>query len=123
MATAAISKMKDRVSAAHRSMASLRARVKHDQVRHSVMAAGAAYLIGAIEKKGTTALPTVFGLDPKLPLSLLCWAVGANSSGQTGQMFLAAADGLFTAYAYRTGLGKGYTIAGEQGQGDDDFGF
>lgn len=116
MAAAGITKWKERVASMQRSATTQRQRRKTDAIKHTIVATGASYAMGAIERSGTTAIPTILGLDHKLTWAGLFAAIATSSSGKVADTAAAIADGLFACYGYAQGLGTGYTIKGE-----DDF--
>lgn len=114
---AGITKWKERVSSLQRSSAMARVRKRGEDLQHTLVAAGAGYAMGTIERTSTTPLPTVFGLDPKLSWGAFFAIVATGVSGKMGTALAAVSDGLLTSYGYAQGLGKGYVL---QGEGDDD---
>ncbi|MDH5644474.1 MAG: hypothetical protein OEZ01_00615 [Candidatus Heimdallarchaeota archaeon] len=113
---AGLTKWKERVASLQRSNAMARVRKRGEQLQHTLVATGAAYAFGSIERRAQAPLPTVFGLDPKLSWGAFFAVVATAVKGRMGQMAAATSDGLLSAYGYHAGLGKGYTL---QGEGDD----
>lgn len=101
-----------------RSTAMGRIRKRGEDLQHTMLAAGAAYAMGTIERNATTVLPTIFGLDPKLSWGAFFAVIATSLGGKMGRTANAAADGLLSSYGYAQGLGQGYTIKGED-TGDD----
>lgn len=116
MAAAGITKWKERVASMQRSNALARTRRKGEALTHTIIAAGAGYAMGTLERTSTTPLPTILGLDHKLTWAGVFSLIAASTSGKVGAGAAAVADGLLSAYGYAQGLGTGYTIKGE-----DDF--
>lgn len=113
---AALATIQKKYAAMQRSQSLARARKRGDDVVHTMVAAGAAYAMGAIERNSTSPLPTIFGLDPKLSWGGFFAIVSTAVSGKMGRAMAAISDGLLCAYGYHQGLGSGYTLKGE---GDD----
>ena len=114
-----LTKAREKVASMQRSSAMGRVKARGDQVVHTVIAAGASYAMGTIERTTTNPLPTLFGLDPKLTWGGFFAVVGTAMSGRMGSGANAISDGLLSSYGYAQGLGKGYTLQGEHDGGDD----
>jgi hypothetical protein len=114
-----IQKLKDDLAAAKRSRAMQRVKARTLALQHTMVATGAAYAIGRIEKGATQPLPTLFNLDPKLMWGGAAMLVSTSVPGKMGEAVAAVGDGLFCAYGYSEGLGTGYTIRGETHDDDD----
>lgn len=115
-----LAKLKERLGGLQRSSAMARVRKRGEDLQHTLIAAGAGYAMGSIERRATTPLPTIFGLDPKLSWGAFFAIISTGVSGKMGDSMAAVSDGLLSAYGYAQGLGSGYTLKGEDGGDDDD---
>jgi hypothetical protein len=107
MASTAIARMKDLQERHGATMARARAKaqaaVKAQQ--HTVIAAGAAYALGAAEKRGTE-LPTIEGVDPKLVYGATALLAGFMIKDQKMRAIAqSVGDGLISIVAYNQGRG------------------
>lgn len=112
MASTSITKLQDRIRGLQKASQSQRARRKIEDLEDTIVGAGAAYVMGSIEKRARAAIPTVFGLDPKLTWAGVFALLSMGVNGRLGRACASTSDGLLAAYSYSSGLGKGYVIAG-----------
>lgn len=103
-ALARVREMQEKHSATlARARAKAAAAVKAQQ--HTVIAAGAAYAIGAAEKRGTE-LPTIEGVDPKLVYGAGALLAGFLIKDQKMRAIAqSVGDGLVSIVAYNQGRG------------------
>jgi hypothetical protein len=98
---------------------------KTEKVQHTVISAGAAYIVGAADAAKTNPLPDMFGLDKKLVWGIAAHALATSIKGRWADSASAIGDGLIISYAYCEGAGKGYTIEGQYDyqdvSGDTDY--
>lgn len=113
MASAALTKAHERIASMQRSAAGRRLKAKSEQIEDTVVGALAGYFYGAIERRARTAMPTIAGLPPAFIYGVILAAMGTGVSGRTGRWMHSTADGLLAVSAYQQGVGKGYTISGE----------
>jgi len=106
---AELEKMKSSKSAAIN-----RIKGRTQKISHTVIGAGAAYVVGAADAKGANPLPDLFGLDKKLVWGIVAHAIATGVGGRWADQIAAVGDGLVMSYAYTEGAGKGYTIQGQQ---------
>lgn len=117
---AALSTIQKKYASLQRSQAMSRIRKRGEDLQHTMVAAGAGYAMGTIERNATTPLPTIFGLDPKLSWGAFFAIIATSLSGKMGRVCNAISDGMLSSYGYAQGLGTGYTIKGEDA-GDFDL--
>lgn len=118
---AALSTIQKKYASLQRSQAMSRIKKRGEDLQHTMVAAGAGYAMGTIERNSTTPLPTIFGLDPKLSWGAFFAVIATSLSGKMGRACNAISDGLLSAYGYSQGLGSGYTIKGVEDGSADDF--
>lgn len=116
VAATGLSKLKEQISSMKSSNARARVRRRAEAIQHTVVGGAAAFAIGRMEKSGT-AMPTMFGLDPKIVVGVGLKVIGASSSGKFGDFADACGDGAIAAYGYAEG--KGTAVSGVGGTGDD----
>jgi len=117
MAGAGLTKWKERVASMQQSASRMRVRQKTERIEDTVVQVAAAYALGSIERRATTGLPTIFGLDPKLTWGALFAALAMSTSGRANRALNSTSNALLTCYGYGSGLGQGYTIRGEDAGG------
>ena len=119
MASSSLANIQKKYASMQVSQRMARVKKRGDELAHTLMASGAAYAMGVIERNATNPLPTVFGLDPKLSWGALFALLSSVVGGKVGAACSSTADGLLTSYGYAQGLGQGYTLKGEPDDGDD----
>jgi hypothetical protein len=120
---ASISKVKDQIARMKSSASVRRIKSRQKAVVHTMIATGAGYTVGRIEKAALTPLPTVFNLDPKLLWGGVLHLMATGIAGNVGDFAAAAGDGLLSAYGYAEGKGIAMA-AGPTGPGGlDEFNY
>lgn len=120
---ASTSKIKDQLARIKSSRSVARIKTRQKAVVHTMIATGAAYTVGRIEKAASTPLPTLWNLDPKLLWGGVLHLVATSVTGTVGDGMAAAGDGLLASYGYAEGKGISFQAGppGPSGYEVDEF--